>query len=97
MLRQIVLRTFSSGIYTLPFPSRLHLHIYIAHGPALLVPVDSLAFERGGGGSADGWTEDGWERKKNAKRKKAKLTISNAALFPSRLTSLQHSQPPVHC
>lgn len=30
MLRQIVLHTFSSGIYTMPFPSCLHLHIYIA-------------------------------------------------------------------
>lgn len=29
MLRQIVLHTFSSGIYTTPFPSCLHLHIYI--------------------------------------------------------------------
>ena len=33
MLRQIVLHTFSSGIYTMPLPSCLHLHIYIALSP----------------------------------------------------------------
>lgn len=33
MLRQIVLHTFSSGIYTMPLPSRLHLHIYITLSP----------------------------------------------------------------
>lgn len=33
MLRQIVLHTFSSGIYTVPFPSCLQLHIYTALSP----------------------------------------------------------------
>lgn len=33
MLRQIVLHTFSSGIYTMPLPSCLHLHISIALSP----------------------------------------------------------------
>lgn len=33
MLRQIVLHTFSSGIYTMPLPSCFHLHISIALSP----------------------------------------------------------------
>lgn len=42
MLRQIVLHTFLSGIYTMPLPSCLHLHITIALLPPPTVVQHSL-------------------------------------------------------